>query len=201
MSHVQTHGRWTLRGISSSPDPVEVYELLFQTWHRVFGRGGVGFFQSALSAFMSASICLSLHAEGITLQTSGARYIVIFAELLLLWGRSIHKLLCGGVTDMYILNETSLWHLFKKTLGSYEMMIIPLGLWAAQMFATFGAGDPKTHKNSSMELTVIWGNSDFAHSDFDHSDFAHFVLSKILTSSLNIHNLGTHLAHMQMEQI
>ncbi len=28
-------------------------------------------------------------------------------------------------------------------------------------------------KNSSMELTVIWGNSDFAHTDFPHSDFAH----------------------------
>ncbi len=62
-----------------------------------------------------------------------------------------------------------------------------------------------------MELMVIWGNSDFAHSDFApsdfahsefaHSNFAHFVLSKIFTFSLNIHNLGTHLAHMQMEQI
>ncbi len=69
-------------------------------------------------------------------------------------------------------------------------------------------------KNSSMELAVIWGNSDFAHtdfhhsdsahsdfpySDFAHSDFAHFVLSKNLTFSLNIHNLGTYLEHMQME--
>ncbi len=28
-------------------------------------------------------------------------------------------------------------------------------------------------KYSSMELAVIWGNSDFTHSDFPHSDFAH----------------------------
>ncbi len=28
-------------------------------------------------------------------------------------------------------------------------------------------------KNSSMELAMIWGNSDISHSDFTHSDFTH----------------------------
>ena len=61
-------------------------------------------------------------------------------------------------------------------------------------------------KNSSMELAVVGGNSDFGHSDFTHSnfahsDFSHFFLSKFLLFSFNIHNLGTHLIHIQMEQI
>ncbi len=74
---------------------------------------------------------------------------------------------------------------------------------------------PRTQKNSSMELAVIWGNSDFGHSDFDHSefthsdfdhfdfthsdfghsDFSHFFNQKFLLFSLNIYNLGTHLVH------
>ncbi len=61
-------------------------------------------------------------------------------------------------------------------------------------------------KNSSMELAVIWGNSDFSCSDFScfdfsHSDFSHFFHQKFLLFSLNIHNFGTHLVHTQMEQM
>ncbi len=46
------------------------------------------------------------------------------------------------------------------------------------------------HKFLLSTLTLIW-----------LSDLAHFFLSKWLLYSLNIHNLGTHLAHTQMEQI
>ncbi len=63
-------------------------------------------------------------------------------------------------------------------------------------------------KISSIELAVIWGNfscsdlacSDLACSDLACSDLGHFFV-KILTFSLNIHNLGAHLAPIQMAQI
>ena len=65
-----------------------------------------------------------------------------------------------------------------------------------------------THKNSSMELAAIWGNSDFGCFDFGHSDFCRsdfspffFLNQQFLLFSLNIHNLGTCLVHTQMEQI
>ncbi len=71
-------------------------------------------------------------------------------------------------------------------------------------------------KNSSMELAVIWGHShfshsdfthsdfghsDFTHSDFTHSDFTHFFVKNSYFFPFNIHNLGTHLVHTQIEQI
>ncbi len=126
---------------------------------------------------------------------------------------------------------------FQDVLNKIHRIVV-LIRYSANYFSIFYVGRWRTalKKKSSMELTVIWGNSDFAHSDFApsdfapsdftpsdfapsdfapsdfahsdfthsdfaHSDFTHFVLSKILTFSLNIHNLGTHLAHMQMEQI
>ena len=63
-------------------------------------------------------------------------------------------------------------------------------------------------KNSSMELAVIWGNfscsdlacSDLANSDLACSDLGCFFVT-ILTFSLNIHNMGTHWAHTQIEQM
>ncbi len=63
-------------------------------------------------------------------------------------------------------------------------------------------------KNSSMELAVIWGNSDFphsdfAHSDFAHSDFAHSDFSHFFVKNFyffNIHYLETHSVHVQMEK-
>ncbi len=58
----------------------------------------------------------------------------------------------------------------------------------------------KKKKKSSMELAVIWGNSDFGCSDvscfdlgcsdFSHSDFGHFFLIKILTFFTQHSQLG-----------
>ncbi len=46
-------------------------------------------------------------------------------------------------------------------------------------------------KNSSMELAVIWGNSDFGHCDFAHSNFGHsdFTHSNFIHSDFG-HFLG-----------
>ncbi len=87
----------------------------------------------------------------------------------------------------------------------YEIPLFSLSVPSKQNTSTLPAMD----KNSSMELAVISGNfgcSDLACSDLAHNDLAHFDLgcffvSKFLLFSLNIHNLGTHLAHTQMEQI
>ncbi len=43
-------------------------------------------------------------------------------------------------------------------------------------------------------------HSDLAHSDLACSDLAHFFCQNSYFFSLNIHNLATHLAHIQMEQ-
>ncbi len=54
----------------------------------------------------------------------------------------------------------------------------------------------KPRKNSSMELMVIWGNSDFSFSDFGCFDFGHFFLSKILTETeTTVHILLEHPAY------
>ncbi len=87
--------------------------------------------------------------------------------------------------------------LFARHLGKFEGNHSEF--WA-RWFQSVG------RKYSSMEVAVIWGNSDFAHSDFNHSDFTHsdfthsyfghFFCQKFLLFSLNIYNLGTHLVHM-----
>ncbi len=56
----------------------------------------------------------------------------------------------------------------------------------------------KQKKHSSMELALIWGNSEFSCSDFGHPDFGHLFI-KFLAILLNIHNLETNLTHTEME--